>query len=124
MPNVSIRLALPASIAGAVAIAGIAPQASAGAGCAAFRAAGGGYPAQRVGHIVHRLASCREVRGMVRAWAGRGYPNTGPALYGPWSCSFRDFVHGRPGRRAGQRRSASCTAGLNGYVSFSLTPLA
>jgi len=105
----------------ACALASATPAASASAACAAFTTYGVGYRAQRIGSVARHLASCLEVRAMVRRWARRGYPNTGPAVYALWTCSFDDFVHGRPGRQRGQSRRASCFAGLNGFVHFRLT---
>lgn len=96
------------------------PSKSSAAACGGFTVHGGTYPAQRVRSIVHHYASCREVHAMVGRWALRAYRNTGPAMYGPWTCSF-DSLYGRPARRSGQERAASCTAGLNGYVQLRLT---
>ena len=113
----SLRFCVPVIVC-AAALPAAAPASSS---CSGFTVHGGGYPAQRVGSVIHHYATCGEVRAIVGRWAKRGYHNTGPGVYGLWTCSFEDFLHGRPGRRPGQTRNASCTAGLNGYVHFRLT---
>lgn len=110
-----------ACAAAAVSLVLLPAAARANSACASFTVEGGGYPPQRVGSIVHHLSTCSQVRVMIGRWGKHGYRSTGAAVYGAWSCSFVGSVQGRPGRLSGQRRSASCTAGLHGYVRFRLT---
>jgi hypothetical protein len=65
--------------------------------------------ARRVTHIRAQLASCREVRVILRAWARKGFRSEGPPVHGPWSCFFLP-PHHRP----------ECSAGKNGLIEFRL----